>query len=172
METKQNKSYKGRLMKRGKSNEEILLRWLEKLGKRVVDYRDFEEFQSSDVDFGIVSNSGSEVLAEIKSDKHIGEDGNLCFEVHRINHFVKDSWFYLGWGWRSTAQILVVRNPETGETFIFNFAKLRSEIAKYVARVGKKLNILIIETDKQKTTFNWLIPMSELKHIYLKYEVR
>jgi hypothetical protein len=108
------------------------------------------------------------VLAEIKSDKWIKENGNLLFENHRVNHFALNHWFYLGWGCRSPAQKLIIRNPKSYETFIFNFTKLRIFIAKYVFEKGKRIRIDIVPTDDQKTTFNLLIPFYDIDVEYIK----
>ena len=166
------KTYDGELMQKGITNEEIILKWLKNNSQNIIDFREFKLAQRIDVDFGIESIDGNIVLAEIKSDKWIRESGNLLFEVNRINHYVKNKWFYLGWGWRSPAQKLIVRNPYTNQAFVFDFLELRTFIGKYVSNVGKKLETRIVETDNQKTTFNWLIPMSELNGLYKKYFVR
>lgn len=158
------KSYTGDLMKVGKSNEEIILEWLKNNYKGVLDFRDIRLVQRADIDCGVETADGKIILAEIKSDKWISESGNFCFENHRINHFVKDKWFYLGWGYRSPAQFLIVRNPDSRETFIFDFSELRKSVGGHIANVGKNLRIAIVETDKQKTTFNYLIPMPVLKY--------
>lgn len=158
------RSYNGVMMTIGRANEEIILEWLQsKYAKEILDFREFRLAQRMDVDFGIETIDGKIVLAEIKSDKWIKEDGNLLFECNRINHFAKNNWFYLGWGWRSPAQNLIVRNPNSGDTFIFDFLELRKFIGSYISKVGYKLRTNITETDEQKTTFNYLIPFSEIK---------
>jgi hypothetical protein len=170
---REEKSYNGDLMQKGTKNEEIILNWLQNdiSSKGIIDFREFRLAQRIDVDFGIETIDGKIVLAEIKSDKWISRNGNLCFETMRINHFVDDKWFYLGWGWRSPAQSLIVRNPETNETYIFPFLQLRRKIASYISEVGRSLRTNITETDKQKTTFNFLIPMNVLIGIYNLYHV-
>lgn len=168
---KDEKNYSGELMEKGKSNEEIIINWLKRSAKEIIDFREFRICQRMDMDCGIETIDGNMVLAEIKSDKWISESGNLCFECNRINHYVEDKWFYLGWGWRSPAQKIIIRNPESGDTFIFDFKKLRTFIGLYIDQVGKNLKINITETDRQKTTFNYLIPMSYLKNLYKKYVV-
>jgi hypothetical protein len=162
------KTYTGSLMTIGKNNEQIIYNWFQENYKDVIDFREFRLAQRIDVDFGIETIDGNILLLELKSDKWISERGNLCFEVHRINHYVENKWFYLGWGWRSPAQKIMIRNPNNGETFIFDFLNLRKEIAIIVGKLGKNLRTAIVETDDQKTTFNFLIPMDQLKNIYKK----
>ena len=166
---KQEKTYSAELMKVGTDNENIILEWLKTEARSVIDFRDFRLAQRIDVDFGIETIDGVIVLAEIKSDKHIKDAGNLCFECNRINH--SGHYFYLGWGWRSPAQKLIVRNPISGDTYVFTLAQLRAVIANYIGEMGKNLNILIVETDKTKTTFNYLIPMGKLANFYSKYHI-
>ena len=163
---REEKTYNGALMAVGVKNEDAVISWLNSRpqNRGIIDFREFKLAQRIDVDFGIESIDGEIVLLEVKSDKWIKESGNLCFEQHRINHFVPNKYFYLGWGWRSPAQKLLVRNPETGESFVFDFNYLRAQIARYISVNGKSCRIAIVETDKQKTTFNLLIPMSELKY--------
>ena len=165
------KSYCGELMDKGIKNEEIIMNWLRRTAKDIIDFREFRLAQRIDVDFGIETIDGNIVLAEIKSDKWIKEEGNLCFECHRINHYVQDKWFYLGWGWRSPAQKLIIRNPNTGNTFVFDFLSLRKFVGSYVAQAGRNIKMNITETDKQKTTFNYLIPMEKLQSLYKIYNV-
>jgi len=166
------KTYSGKLMEIGKRNEDIVMLWLQTMAREVIDFREFRLAQRLDVDFAIETIDGNIVLAEIKSDKWISDTGNLCFEQNRINHYVVDKWFYLGWGWRSPAQKLIVRNPNTFHTYVFRFDELRKFVGSYVGDVGKKLRMAIVETDKQKTTFNILIPILALEGLYKKYEVK
>lgn len=163
---RQEKSYSGSMMANGKNNEEAVIAWLNsrQQNREIIDFRDFKLAQRIDVDFGIETLDGQIVLLEVKSDKWISENGNLCFEQHRINHFVPGKYFYLGWGWRSPAQKLLVRNPKTEEAFIFDFAELRAKVGQHVSRNGKYCKTQMTETDKQKTTFNLLIPMSEITY--------
>lgn len=169
---REEKSYNGELMRKGTENERVILDWLSENFKSVLDFREFRLTQRIDVDFGVETIDGNFVLAEIKSDKHISEDRNLCFEVFRINHFVTENQFYLGWGYRSPAQKLIIRNPDTGKVFVFDFLKLRSKIGSYIAEKGKTIRMLPVETDKQKTTFNFLIPMHDLTSVWKKFQLK
>jgi len=165
---KDEKSYNGDLMRIGTETENKILDWLKLNNKEILDLREFRLAQRMDVDFGIETKDGAILLAEVKSDKWISENGNLLFEWNRINHFVENKWFYLGWGWRSPAQYLIIRNPLSCETFIFNFLQLRKFVAVYVNENCKDIKFTIVETDKQKTTFNLLISMNKVKHLYKK----
>lgn len=169
---REEKTYNGVLMAKGKQNETSVLNWLNSRiqNREIIDFREFKLAQRIDVDFGIESIDGDIVLLEVKSDKWIKENGNLCFEQNRINHFVAGKHFYLGWGWRSPAKKLLVRNPETCEAFVFDFEKLRMQIGIHIANAGKNLKIAIVETDKQKTTFNLLVPMKELSYVKIRIE--
>lgn len=179
------KTYNGKLMGIGKANEEILFDWLRENNsiRGIIDFREFRLTQRLDVECGIETIDKKIVLAELKADNFISESykkisnkivltGNLCFENNRYNHFIHpDKMFYLGWGWRSPAQKLIIRNPNTNETFVFDFNFLRKRIGNYIAEKGKKTETIIVETDKQKSTLNLLIPMNYLKGIYKKFYV-
>ncbi len=152
-------------MQKGKKNEDIIFEWL-KQSKDFVQLYDFREYrlaQRIDVDCGIESIDGDIMLFEIKSDKHISENGNLFFETQRINHNAKDKWAYLGWGWRSPAQKLIVRNDNTNEAFIFDFSDLREWVGSSISKHGGLSKVC---TDPIKTTIGILIPMEKLKPIY------
>jgi len=165
---REEKDYSGSLMKIGTDNENKIIDWLKVNNRDILDFRDIRLAQRADIDFGIETVDGAILLAEVKSDKWIKEAGNFLFEWNRINHYVENKWFYLGWGWRSPAQYLIVRNPETGETFVFNFLQLRKFIGLHVKENCKYIKFSAVETDKQKTTFNLLIPMVKIKHLYKK----
>ena len=135
---RQPKSYAGELMSKGEANEAIICEWLKTYFPKVIDLRHEEYYQRADVDY-MVSKGNATFLVELKSDNYISENGNLCFEVNRINHNVPGGEYYLGWGWRSKADKLIVRNPNTGKAFAFDFPKLRRLVSEYVAKYGKDL---------------------------------
>lgn len=166
------KSYNGELMQKGTENENIILKWLEHSlkAKTIIDFREFRLAQRIDVDFGIETIDGNYVLAEIKSDRWITRNGNLLFEFLRINHYWINHWNYTGWGWRSPAQKLIIRNPNTNGTFVFDFLELRTFVGKYIAEMKKKIRIDIVLTDTQKTTFNFLIPFKKIEEYGVEYD--
>jgi len=157
------------MMTAGRTNEDIVIAWLKTTADEIFDYREFRLAQHIDIDVGVQSPDGEVVLVEIKSDRWINEMGNLFFETQRVNHNLIDKWATLGWGWRSPAQMLIVRNPVTGAAYVFDLPLLRRGVANYIGNVGKNLKQRIVETDYMKTTFGFLIPMDVLK--YEKYIV-
>lgn len=161
------KTYDGELMKKGTVNEQKIINWLKKLNYNVDDLRYNTEQQRKDIDFR-VWNSSRNFTLEAKSDIYIQEDKNFLFENQRINHYQVKNWNYQGWGWRSEQDFLIVRNPKTNEQYIFNFLRLRTFMGEYIQDQGKKIKISIVETDEQKTTFNFLIPMEKMKNLYKK----
>lgn len=159
------------MMAAGQANEQIVYNWLLACGYLVIDHTDDSQYQADDIDFTICSCDGESTI-EIKSDKWISDDGNFCFELCRINHYAADNWYYEGWGYRSKADYIIVRNPKTGEAYQFNFHELRQKVGQYVAYAGKNLKITIIETDNQKTTICLLIPMAYLQDVYYKHSIK
>jgi hypothetical protein len=175
-EEKKEKSYNGELMEKGKKAEEIVLNWLRnnKNIKEIIDFREWRLTQRLDVDCGIETIDGKIMLAEIKSDKYLGNSNNFLFETFRINHFIHpDSIFYLGWAWRSPAKYLFYYSPKENAVYRFLFSNVRLGIGKYISRCDKNSNPKTswVYTDKQKTTFNLLIPIKEFDCLFDKYSI-
>ena len=82
------RSYNGDYMERGKNAELIVLKWLADNSTviGVEDLRTLRVMREADVDCSVKLMDGRIVLAEIKSDWHLGKSGNMLFEVLRINH--------------------------------------------------------------------------------------
>lgn len=164
---RQERSYSDQLMTIGKENEEKVINYLidecnVRNTEHYIDVRDLKEHQDDEVDLII---KGSKF--EIKGDKHINSKGNLFFETQRVNHFSKTHPTSDGWGWKSKADLLVVRNWETGETFIFDFKELRERVQiLHSDYSGNRLQMTVVETDKVKTTYGLLIPMRHLRDLY------
>jgi len=166
------KSYSGALMEKGRTGEEIVMRWLDNnhYCREVIDMREFRISQRLDVDCGIETVDGAIVLAEIKTDYNLGKTSNVLFEVFRINHFVSsDKVFYLGWAFRSPAKYLLYYAPFEKALYKFEFATIRQIIGKYVS--ANSPIIQVTPTDEQKTTFNILIPLTKLDGKYKKYDL-
>jgi len=171
------KSWDGELMKKGKKAEEIVIDWLKNLKGQVINVIDFREWRLTrrlDVDCGIETINKNIILAEIKSDIHLGKSNNFLFEFMRINHFVlADSIFYLGWAFRSPAKYLLYYSPYENSVYRFEFGNIRSQIGRYISSCHPKSKprIDVIFTDKQKTTFNLLIPKEFFEGLYNKYNL-
>jgi len=99
-------------------------------------------------------------LAEVKTDSYLATSKNYIFEFHRINHFVSpDHVFYLGWAFRSPAKYLFFYDPGNQNIHRFLFKDIRSKIGIYVNKARPILRPVL--TDRQKTTYNILIPKAE-----------
>ena len=106
------------------NNEIHIINFLKWRWFNVRELTDIKEAQFNEIDV-IIEKDFNTYSCEIKSDKWISEDGNLCFEYHRVNCYNK--WFrnHVGWGWNSKSDLLIIRNPNTNEIFIIPFSKLR-----------------------------------------------
>ena len=160
---RQERSYSGNLHNIGRENEDVVINYLIKeYGEDYKDVRDIEEYQDDEVDF-IINGKG----IEIKGDKHISSKGNLFFETQRINHYSKEHPQSIGWGWKSKADLLIIRNWETGEMFVFNFDELRKRVGELVSNWSlNRLTLTVVETDEVKTTIGILIPMRHLRDLF------
>ncbi len=164
------KSYNGDLMKKGKTGEQIVIEWLKnrKEVSEVIDMREFRISQRLDVDCGIETVDGEILLAEIKSDSYLGKTQNVLFEVFRINHFISSGKiFYLGWAFRSPAKYLLYYAPFEAAVYRFEFENVRKLIGKYTSEHEPRIKI--VPTDRQKTTFSFVLPISFFKNNYIKY---
>ncbi|HZK43072.1 MAG TPA: hypothetical protein VFC73_02180 [Syntrophomonadaceae bacterium] len=169
---REERSYDGNLMEKGKVGERIVMDWLEKRlsCNEIIDMREFRISQRLDVDCGIETINGDIVLAEIKTDYNLGRTKNVLFEIFRINHFARsDNIFYLGWAFRSPAKYLLYYSPREHAIYEFLFEDVRKIIGSYVAQ--HRPNIQVTATDQKKTTFNMLIPFSFIKGAYKKHNL-
>lgn len=159
---RQERSYEGEMMKIGKENEDKIIDYLKSENIEVIDFRDSKEHQDIEVDI----LAGDKTI-EIKADKYINTKGNLFFETQRIYRSYETHPQEEGWGYKSKADWLIVRNWLTGETFVFDFEELRKRVHKLVSNfTTNRLSYTVVETDKIKTTFGLLIPTRHLKDLY------
>lgn len=172
---KPEKCWNGELMKKGREAEKKVIDWLRSLKdsvKEVIDVREWRVTRKLDVDCFIETIDGKIRLAEIKYDQSLGKSNNFLFEFMRINHFVfADAVFYLGWTFRSPAKYLLYYSPYENSVYKFTFGDVRTQIGKYVSDCNKKNKprIDVIFTDRQKTTFNFLVPKDYFEGLYRKY---
>ncbi len=96
----------------------------------------------------------------MKTDSHLATSPNYLFELFRINHFASpDRVFYLGWAFRSPAKYLLYYDAGNKNIHRLLFSDIRTKIGAFVDKARPILKPVL--TDKQKTTYNILIPKTE-----------
>ena len=164
MSERQERSYEGKMMDKGKVGEVAVNNWLDSKGYKVIDVRSNKTMQNLDVDIVYQTQTGASYLCEVKADYNAHKTKNICFETMRIYH--NTATFDYGWAIKTPADYLFYTLPETGEIYIFNFGVLRERVVDYIKRVGKNVKSIVVETDAGKTTHGFLIPLSELENAY------
>lgn len=167
------RSYVGGMMTKGKVGEQVVLSWLRARPHvlEVDDLRDLRPMQKADVDACIFTRDGLNALCEIKLDRHLGQGGNVLFEIMRVNHTASpDRACTLGWSMRSPATWLLYYAPKESSVYVFRFAAFRSAFQKWTdekrraesggnAQIGA-FNMRWINTDKIKSTLAVLVPLT------------
>jgi len=168
-----NNSYSGDYMNTGKLGEKVVIKFLQD-NPQILEVNDWSEIkatQSADIDCEIITRSGQVVLAEIKSDKHLGKTGNVLFEILRINHTCRpDFSANLGWSGKTPAKFIFYYAPSVRKIYKFETRSLRKAMQAYTKETRKKMRLDIVETDDIKTTINILIPISYFNGDYKVYE--
>ena len=161
--------YSGALIADGKKGEEIVLAFIRRspmvLG--VSDLRDIKEMRRADADCLIELWDGRVLLAEIKSDSHLGKSGNVLFEVLRINHIAPAyRAATLGWSAKTPAHWVFYFAPSVNSIYQVKFEDLRKSFQEFTANV-RNFNplecIRWVNTDSERSTVNILIPWSYCK---------
>jgi len=170
------KSYNGDYMEIGKLGENIVIKFIEEQPKvlGIIDFRNIRAVHEVDIDIAIRLYRGQICLAEIKTDTWLGESGNVLNEVLRINHYSNSDYAgYLGWTLRSPAEWLIYYAPNRTKPAIYiaKFKDMRAILQDYT-RGEHEINI--VRTDKNKTTYNILIPEQEYldQNIFKIYELK
>lgn len=169
----QKRNYDGHYMDVGKNAEKVVMEWLSNnpyvIG--VNDLRSLREMREADVDCSLQLSDGRVVLAEIKSDYHLGVSGNVLFEMLRINHTSPpDRAVTLGWSGRSPAKWLLFYAPQSDSLYKCEFTELRRAFQKYTSESRKNTRIDYVVTDAIKSTVNALIPFEYCKFIFTVYK--
>jgi hypothetical protein len=157
-------------MKVGMHAEEIVMAWLNEhpqvLG--VEDLRSLRPMREADVDVSLQLYDGRVVLAEIKSDYHLGVSGNVLFEVLRINHTCPPgNACTLGWSARSPATWLLFYAPQVRIVYRILFQDYRQVVQEFTRTNHPKFNV--VRTDNIKTTVNILIPEKHFQGLIHRY---
>ena len=171
--TKQ-RSYCGDYMKAGLFGQNTVIDLLRSRPSilEVSDWSNLEAVQMADVDCAIKTIDGHVILAEIKTDTHLGITGNILFEVLRINHTC-DPEFSTGLGWaaRTPAKYIFYFAPSVNKVYKFKTVNLRQAMQKYTKDKRKGTRLDIVETDSIKTTINILIPIEYCVGLYEVYDL-
>lgn len=170
----QERSYRGRYMQAGEEAEEIVFQWLLKQPYVVElkDLRGSKPVQDTDIDAAIFLRDGRTVLAEIKSDRHLGVSDNILFEVLRIQHTAEPvRCAVLGWSVRSPAQWLIYYAPSVNKIYQVSFEDLRKVFQAYTRAERDKVKTIWVNTDNIKSTLNVLIPWSWCKEIFKVHDL-
>ncbi len=155
------RSYDGDYMARGKTTELVVMQWLKDISvvERVEDLRSDTAMQRADIDCRIYCTGGRIILAEIKSDRHLGKSGNFLFEVLRINHTSRsERAVTLGWSARSQAELLLMHNPGINILDQILMSEHRQAFQNATAEMRGDIKRDYVPTDKIKSTYNFLIP--------------
>lgn len=160
------RSYAGDYMDNGKKAEAATLSFLKWAGiTGIKDVRSDSDFQARDIDFAgnvVVPPWGAYTLTiEAKADAHIGESGNILFEVFRVYLDAVEPSKVLrqGWSWFSEAQCFCYWGDTKRLLYVVTADDLRLAVKKYLAE-HEQANIRQIPTDKTTITFVLLIPES------------
>lgn len=164
MSDRQERSYDGEMMAKGREGENAVTKWLVSLGKTVTSVAANEFMQKQDVDILFSGDDGVCHFGEIKTDHNMSRTHNFCFEIMRFYH--PSGIYREGWAIKSPADFLFVHTPDTGQIYCFVFDKLRDACVQYVRDKGKDIRSTMVETDKSKTTLSLLIPLSALFGTY------
>jgi len=161
------RSYNGHYMKAGQAAEARVLGWLEVhsgvIG--VEDLRGLRQMREADVDCSVQLVDGRMVLAEIKSDWHLGVSGNVLFETLRINHTAPpDRAVTLGWSARTPARWILYYAPQKDCIYQISTDDLRSGLQAYTSELRSRSRLSYVETDRIKSTVNVLIPERFVAH--------
>jgi len=169
------RSYSGDYMERGLEGQQIVINFLKTNPKilGVNDWSNLELVQDADIDMAIKTKSGHVILAEIKSDIHLGKTGNVLFEVLRINHTCNPEFSVgLGWSARTPAKFIFFYAPAVNKIYRFTSISMRKALQRYTQYARKGTKIDFVETDNIKSTINILIPIRFFNNEFESYQIK
>lgn len=168
------RSYNGDYMADGKKAEEIVMNFLRQqpdvIG--VDDWSNLQIVHEADVDCAIKTRDGLVTLGEIKSDSHLGQSGNVLFEILRINHTCQhEKAGTLGWSLRSPATFFLYYAPSVARIYICRANSLRKVFQSYTRQARQSVNTIWVNTDSIKSTLNVLLPWEVCKGVFKVYNL-
>lgn len=168
------RSYTGDYMAEGRKAEEIVMAFLKKRPEiiGIEDWRELRAVHEADVDCAITTTDGRVTLAEIKSDRHLGQSGNVLFEVLRINHTCRpDRACVLGWSARSPATYFLYYAPSVNSIYQCRCDELRRAFQEYTKEERQDTRTCWVNTDSIKSTVNVLIPWEYCKAVFAVHKL-
>jgi hypothetical protein len=168
------RSYNGDYMVDGKLAEEKVLEFLKRQPQviGVDDWRDLRIVHEADVDCAIKTRDGVITLGEIKSDSHLGQSGNILFEILRINHTCQhERAGTLGWSLRSPATFFLYYAPAVKKLYVCRADSLRGVFQSYTRKARQNVKTIWVNTDEIKSTLSVLLPWEVCKDIFKVYDL-
>lgn len=155
-------------VKIGKENEEVILSWLKSLPKvkEVFDVREDEDKHDEDIDFVALFSNGEVNRIEVKRHEGMTKADYLVFQSHKIYKRYPGNEFIVGWGWRSTADTLMVRDSDSKNCYVFSMGHLKSKISSLATK--GKIQLLYMDMGKC-IAYNYIVPLKFLE--FKKYKV-
>jgi len=159
------RSYSGELMDIGEPAEAYVARYLEREYVRVVPVGKEKRRR----DFRCFLRDGKVHLNECKTDTKIAESKNIPWEIFRLeNHGVKA---YISWGYASPCYRVIFYVPQWFRLLDVRAEDVRRVIFEHFMAKGRQIPIAPTLTDKDRITFNFLVPLSLLKEKNVLKEV-
>jgi hypothetical protein len=157
---------------RGAQGERAVQDWLVQLyGLESVTYAG-DELQKSHIDYVVIPRAEPSFRVEVKTDQYIERTGNVAVEVFRMKHDVpQNKRFYPSWFINSDADFLAVYSPVSSLLYVLDMYKTRDAVNVWVKekRGTFEMKVVAAYTDPARTSFNVLMPISELVHDRWQY---
>jgi hypothetical protein len=150
------RSYDGELMDIGGPAEAYIARYLEREYVRVVPVGKEKQRR----DYRCYLPDGKMHLNEAKTDTKIAETKNIPWEIFRLEK--KGAEAYISWGYASRCYRVIYYVPQWFRLLDVHAEDVRRVIFEHVRAKGRLL-VAPTLTDKDRITFNFLVPLGLLK---------
>jgi len=159
------RSYNGELMDIGEPAEAYVARYLEREYVRVVPVG--KERQRRD--YRCFLPDGKMHLNECKADTKIAETRKIPWEIFRLEK--RGARAYISWGYTSPCYRVVFYVPQWFRLLDVRAEDVRRVIFEHLMSKGSQVFVRPTLTDKDRITFNFLVPLSLLKEKDILKEV-
>jgi len=151
--------YNGKMMAVGRVGERLVMAWLKTI-PQIADVEDVSKSKRGDA--MITWADGRKALAEIKTDKHIGDSGNMVYET--VRHYCGGI-SQPAWPLTSAAEWLFYLDLPHGivyATTMSSFRRAARERAFMAADRTASLRHFVLRTSRTTATEGWLLPANSL----------